>query len=272
MKSYSYSEYFGNRKHRIMEVIYDACLKYYDISLYKEIENLLDSNILNDKIQNELNIIINNHLNLGPEREIEELNLDVIFENVVNKVLSHIYNTQQHPNGKMNFPDHKIEHPKFGEIFIDTKGVLVKKIYDENNNPVIDENGFQKYEYPSINNACGSMDTLAKNIYMQYVTNDNKIYKSFILFIFHDEDGNILDSIIVPTIYCIRLKKYNWEKNKLSSVLFAKKSNSNFNVPLWLPNFLQKRGWFTFEEKELLVATATYNYIEKNKPEWYKAA
>ena len=65
----------------------------------------------------------------------------------------------------------------------------------------------------------------------------------------------------MPMIYCIRLRKIDWDD--LNSFQFLCKSKGNFNICIGLPSFMQKTGMLTLEEQELAIATATYNYINK---------
>ena len=60
--------------------------------------------------------------------------------------------------------------------------------------------------------------------------------------------------------------KFDW--NDLSTIQFSLRSAKNGNITLSMPTFLKKMGMLTLDEKELLIATATHNYIEKHPEEF----
>ena len=107
------------------------------------------------------------------------------------------------------------------------------------------------------------------NFFKQFCTvkgNDNKFYQSFILYIYYNEEGYIEDILFSPTIYALDLMKFDWDD--LSTMQFSSKGAKNSNVTLSLPTFLKKMGMPTLDEKELLIATASHNYIENNLEEF----
>jgi hypothetical protein len=46
--------------------------------------------------------------------------------------------------------------------------------------------------------------------------------------------------------------------------MFGTKGATNSNITLSLPSFLKKMGMMDLDEKELALATATYNYLKIN--------
>ena len=61
---------------------------------------------------------------------------------------------------------------------------------------------------------------------------------------------------------------YTGKTKSFPSIKFSSKGAKNSNVTLFLPTFLEKKGMYTLDEKELLIATAAHNYIEKHPEEF----
>jgi len=237
MKTIKYSEIFGFRKHRAYYILEDFCNKYYDEDFYLKLTNIIEQ--LNENIQYNINKKTECHT------DIEEVRLETCFENSVNEILNCI----KYPNGKYNFPDHSILDDKFGKIWLDSKTVLCTK----NDNDI--------YEV-SYNNTGGQINSVTEHILNHWAEKNDLYYKSFIIFIYYvieDNHVKVLDVMITPTIYALSLRKYDW--NDLSTVKFSSKSNTNLQIPIGLPSFTKKTGMETLEEKECLLATATYNYL-----------
>lgn len=232
MEVINWSPVFGYRKYRILNILSDFCNKYYNNDLYEHFLSQLD--IMYDYISKEMDDIIKS---MHPK---SVLNIPATIE----KLVADFIGGQHIPNGEYNWPDHIVDILDYKNVHLDTKCVQV------DNDSVI------------YSNSCGQMTEVANHILNHYKEINDDFYLSFIVYIYYTKEGKILDVMIVPMIYGIRFKKYDW--NDLSTFKFAQKSNGNFNVPLCLPSFLEKNGMMTLEEKELALATATYNYYEGN--------
>lgn len=227
------SPIFGYKKYRILQILDDFCNKYYGSDLYEYFYKQLDD--MYKYVSKELEKALKTkHPCLVP-------NIPLTIE----KIVANFIGGQHTPNGEFNFPDHIVDILNYKNIHLDTKCVQVDS---------------DKIDY---NNACGQMTEVANHILNHYKGIKDDFYSSFVIFIYYTKEGKISDVMIVPMIYCIRLKEYNWDD--LSTFKFAKKSNGNFNVPLYLPTFFKKTGMMTLEEKELALGTATYNYYENTK-------
>ena len=232
MEVINWSSVFGYRKYRILNILSDFCNKYYNNDLYKHFLSQLD--IMYDYLSKEMGDIIKS------KHPKAVLNIPATIE----KLVADFIGGQHTPNGEFNWPDHIVDILDYKNVHFDTKCVQV------DNDTII------------YNNACGQMTEVASHILNHHKGIRDDFYLSFIIYIYYTKDGKILDVMITPMIYGIRLKKYDW--NDLSSFTFAQKSNGNFNVPLYLPSFFEKNGMMTLEEKELALGTATYNYYEGN--------
>ena len=234
MEIINYSPIFGYRKHRVYYVLEDFCNKYYNHEVYNYLYN--KSEKLKDYLNHDIQEAIKNsdpRIVIDIPKTIENFNAS-FFGGI------HV------PNGEYQWPDHIVDILNYKNVHIDTKCVLV-------------ENS-EQIEF-SYNNACGQIKEVSNHILNQWKNNDDVFYTSFVIFVYYTSSGKILDTLIMPMIYCIRLRKFNW--NDLNSFNFLCKSMGNFNVCIGLPSFMQKTGMLTLEEQELALATATYNYIEK---------
>ena len=211
---------FGSRKYRALNILEDFCNKYYNHDLYDYFLSQID--IMHDYISKEMNNIIKS---LHPKAV---LNIPTTIEGLVADFIG----GQHTPNGEFNWPDHIVDILDYKNIHLDTKCVQV-----DNENIIY-------------SNSCGQMAEVASHILNHHKGIKDNFYLSFIVYIYYTKEGKVLDVMISPMIYGIRLKKYNWDD--LSSFRFAQKSNGNFNVPIFLPSFLKKNGMLTLEEKELL--------------------
>lgn len=244
-----YSNIFGWRKYRMHYINEDFCNKFYDLEAY----DILVSQ--EDAIKN----YINDHLRSYIELYKKEGTLS-LFQDQIDKLAEHYagqyFDTDVEPNGKMKYPDYIIHIGKWRDVYVDAKCVAyIPRKTSKNNQPIL------KY-----NNACGQIKEVVNNILAYYRGEDNKFYKSFIIFIYYNEDGYVEDILFCPTIYALKLKNFDW--NDLDSFNFNTKGTKNLNVTIGLPSFLVKNGMMTLEEKELSIATAAHNYIEKHPEEF----
>ena len=235
MKVLNYSEIFGYRKHRAYYILEDFCNKHYDHQvydyLYSKSEKLKD--YLNHDIQEAIK-------NADPRIKVD-------IPGTIENFNASFLGGEHVPYGDYAWPDHIIDILNYKNVHVDTKCVLVDDSKD-------------KIEF-SYNNACGQIKEVADHILNHWNNNYDDFYRSFVIFVYYTKSGKILDALIIPMIYCISLRKFNW--NDLNSFNFLCKSNGNFNVCIGLPSFMQKTGMLTLEEQELALATATYNYINK---------
>ena len=156
----------------------------------------------------------------------------------------------------MRYPDYIIDIYDHKNIYVDAKCVAyIPRKSNDTDNPLV-----------VYNNGCGQAYEAAKHILAFYNGEDDPFYLSLILYMYYNEDGYIEDVLFAPTIYAIDLMKFDW--NDLSTVKFSLKAAKNSNITLSLPTFLKKMGMLTLDEKELLIATAAHNYIEKHPEEF----
>ena len=251
MIAYQYSNIFGYRKYRPHYILEDFCKKYYDNEVY---------NILIQK-EYEIKEYINNKLKPYIELYNAEGTIK-LMKDQINKLAEYYagkyFDTIIEPNGEMKYPDYIINIGKYKDVYVDAKCVAyISRKYNDTDNPLV-----------IYNNKCGQVYLAAKNILEHYQGLDNKFYKSFVLYMYYNENGYIEDVLFVPTIYAIQLKKYDWDN--LSSFEFQLCAAQNGNIVLSMPTFLKKNGMLTLEEKELAIATAAYNYIQKHQEEFNK--
>ena len=233
----NYSEIFGYRKYRAYYILEDFCNKYYNHDMHDYLYNKSEN--LKSYLTHNIQKCINNcdpHIKIDIPGTIENFNASFIGG-------IHV------PNGEYQWPDHIIDILSYKNIHIDTKSVLV----DNSGDKVI-------FSY---NNACGQIKEVSDHILNHWNNNDDAFYKSFIIFVYYTKLGEILDTLIMPMIYCINLRKFDWDN--LNSFNFLCKSNGNFNICIGLPSFMKKTGMLNLEEQELALATATYNYINKSQ-------
>lgn len=249
--TYQYSNIFGDRKYRPHYILEDFCNKYYDNEVYKDLIRW------EYQIKDELNYRLEPFINLYKENDCSDVLLNDL-PRLAEKFAGDFFETELEPNGKMRYPDYIIDINDFKNIYVDAKCVAyISRKYNNTDNPLV-----------IYNNKCGQVYLAAKNILEHYQGLDNKFYKSFVLYMYYNEDGYIEDVLFVPTIYAIQLKKYDWDN--LSSFEFQLCAAQNGNIVLSMPTFLKKTGMLSLEEKELAIATATYNYIQKHQEEFNK--
>ena len=244
-----YSNIFGDRKYRAHQILEDFCNRYYDYEVYTDLIRW------EYQIKDDLNYRLERYIELFKEDDC----LDVLQSNLpklAERFAGDWFGTEIEPNGKMRYPDYIIDIYDYKDVYIDAKCVayIPRKANDTDNPLVI------------YNNGCGQAYEAAKNILEFYQGKDNKFYQSFILYMYYNEEGYIEDVLFAPTIYTIDLVKFDW--NDLSTVKFSSKAAKNSNITLSMPTFLKKMGMFTLDEKELAVATAAYNYIQKHPEEF----
>jgi len=235
MGELKYSEIFGFRKHRAYYILEDFCNKYYDHDVY---DYLYDkSEKLKDYLNHDIQEAIKN----------SDYRIKIDIPGTIENFNASFFDGKHVPNGEYQWPDHIIDIFKYKNVHIDTKCVLVD-----------DSKYITDFSY---NNACGQIKEVSDHILNHWNNNDDDFYRSFVTFVYYTKSGKILDTIIMPIIYCIYLRKFDW--NDLNSFNFSCKSNGNFNVRIGLPSFILKTGMLTLEEQELAIATATNNYINK---------
>lgn len=228
-----YSPIFGYRKHRALYILEDFCNKYYDRSVYEYFVDKMP--IMYDYLCNHIH---NSIMDVKTKYPYMEINIPLTIENLVAKFIG----GQHTPNGEFNFPDHIVDILNYKNVHLDTKTVMV-------DNEI------------SYNNSCGQIKEIANHILNHYNGNDDEFYKSFVVYVYYTSKGEILDIMVMPMVYCIKLRKFDWDN--LDSFYFSMKSIGNFNVEIGLPSYLQKTGMLSLEEKELAIGTATYNYFKK---------
>ena len=244
-----YSNIFGERKYRAHQILEEFCNKYYNWEVY---------NILLEHehyLKNFLNEFIGEYVRFYKNRGTMH-----IFNDQINKLAeeyaARYFNVDTEPNGKNTYPDYMINFGLYKNVYVDAKCVAyISRKYNDTDNPLV-----------VYNNKCGQVYLAAKNILEHYKGIYNKFYRSFILYMYYNEDGYIEDILFAPTIYAIQLKKYDW--NDLNTFDFQLCAAQNGNIVLTMPTFLKKNGMLTLEEKELAIATATYNYIQKHLEEF----
>ena len=244
-----YSNIFGDRKYRAHQILEDFCNRYYDHETY------IDLIRWERQIKDDLNYRLEPFINLYKENDC----LDVLgndLPRLAERFVADWLETDLEPNGKMRYPDYIIDIYDYKNVYIDAKCVAyIRRNNNDTDNPLV-----------VYNNGCGQSYEAAKNILEFYQGKDNKFYQSFIIYMYYNEEGYIEDTLFCPTIYAIDLKKYDW--NDLESIQFALRAAKNGNITLSLPTFLKKMGMLTLDEKELLIATAAHNYIEKHPEEF----
>ena len=244
-----YSNIFGERKYRAHNILQEFCNKYYDNELYKDLIRW------EYQIKDDLNYRLKDFIDLYKENDC----LDVLqndLPRLAERFVADWLEIDLEPNGKMRYPDYIVNIYKHKGVYIDAKCVAyIPRNNNDTDNPLV-----------VYNNGCGQSYEAAKHILAFYNGENDPFYKSFIIYIYYNEDGYIEDTLFCPTIYAIDLKKYDW--NDLGSIQFALRAAKNGNITLSLPTFLKKMGMLTLDEKELLVATAAHNYIEKHPEEF----
>lgn len=242
-----YSNIFGDRKYRAHYILEDFCNRYYDNNIYKILVSW--ENFIKTYVNNELKSFIEVYTR---KNCIHRLDVPGLAE----EFAGHFFNTNIEPNGKMKWPDYIIDIDNYKNVHIDAKCVayMARKSNDTDNPLVVYSNG------------CGQTYEIVKHILSFYNNENDPFYLSFILYMYYNEDGYIEDVLFCPTIYAINLKKYEW--NNLDSFNFKTKGAKNSIVTLSMPTFLKKHGMLTLDEKELTIATAAYNYIQKHIEEF----
>ena len=244
-----YSNIFGDRKHRAHYILEDFCIKYYNNEVYK---NLIRWEY---QIKDELNYRLEDFINLYKENDCSNVLLNDL-PRLAEKFASDFFETKLEPNGKMRYPDYIINIDDYKNVYVDAKCVAyISRKYNDTDNPLV-----------VYNNKCGQVYLAVKNILDHYQGKYNDFYRSFILYMYYNENGYIEDVLFAPTIYAIQLKKYDW--NNLNTFDFQLCAAQNGNIVLTMPTFLKKNGMLTLEEKELALATAAYNYIQKHTEEF----
>ena len=244
-----YSNIFGDRKYRAHYILEEFCDRYYD----KEVYNILTQE------EYEIKEYVNNKLKPYIDLYNTEGTIKLIKDQI-NKLAEYYagqyFNTIVEPNGEMKYPDYIINIGDHKDIYLDAKCVAyIPRKSNDTDNPLV-----------VYNNKCGQVYLAAKNILEHYKGEDNKFYKSFILYMYYNEEGYLEDVLFAPTIYAINLKKYDWDN--LNTFEFQLCAAQNGNIVLSMPTFLKKNGMLTLDEKELAIATAAHNYIQKHLEEF----
>ena len=244
-----YSNIFGDRKYRAHIILEEFCNRYYDLEVYFDLIRW------EDQIKDDLNYRLERYIELFKKDDC----LDVLQSNLpklAEKFAGDWFGTEVEPNGKMRYPDYIIDIYDYKDVYVDSKCVAyIPRKNNDTDNPLV-----------IYNNGCGQAYEATKNILEFYQGKDNKFYLSFILYMYYNEEGYIEDVLFAPTIYAIDLMKFDW--NDLSTVQFSLRAAKNGNITLSMPTFLKKMGMLTLDEKELLIATAAHNYIEKHPEEF----
>ena len=247
MMEEQYSNIFGDRKYRAHYILEEFCNRYYDIETYDIL--IKKENEIKEYINNELEPFIKLYTK---KHCIHRLDVPGLAE----QFAGDYFMTEIEPNGKMQYPDYIINIGDHKDIYLDAKCVaFIPRKSNDTDNPLV-----------VYNNKCGQVYLAAKNILEHYQGKDNKFYKSFILYMYYNEEGYIEDVLFAPTIYAINLKKFDW--NNLDTFEFQLCAAQNGNIVLSMPTFLKKNGMLTLDEKELAIATAAYNYIQKHLEEF----
>jgi len=245
-----YSNIFGDRKYRAYQILEDFCNRYYDHEIYTDLIRW------EYQIKDDLNYRLEPFINLYKENDC----LDVLgndLPRLAERFCADWFQIKLEPNGKMRYPDYIINIYDYKNVYVDAKCVAyIPRKSNDTDNPLV-----------IYNNGCGQAYEVAKNILEFYQGKDNKFYQSFIIYMYYNEEGYIEDVLFAPTIYAIDLMKFDW--NDLSTIQFSLRAAKNGNITLSMPTFLKKMGMLTLDEKELLIATAAHNYIEKH-PEEFK--
>lgn len=243
-----YSNIFGYRKYRAHNHLEDFCNRYYD----KDVYNYLIEN--ETKIKNYINNELDDYIEVYRNKGTLHLMTDQVAK-LAEHYAGEFFETETEPNGKMKWPDYIINIYGYANIHLDAKCVAY---IPRKSNP----------DKPSVvyHNSCGQSYEITKHILNYYNGIDDPFYLSFVLLMYYNESGYLEDVLFYPMIMAIGLKKFNW--NKLSTIKFSSKGAKNSNVTLFLPTFLEKKGMYTLDEKELLIATAAHNYIEKHPEEF----
>ena len=238
-----YSNIFGERKYRAHQILEEFCNKYYNCEVY----NVLLEHEHN--LKSFLNEYIGEYASFYKSRGTLSIFNDQIAK-LAEEYAARYFNVDAEPNGAMQYPDYIINLGSYENVYVDAKCVAyIPRKSNDTDNPVID-----------YNNGCGQIKEAAENIWKHYNSEHNPFYRSFILYMYYNENGGIEDVIFMPTIYAINLRKYDW--NDLSTFMFGVKGATNSNITLSLPSFLKKMGMMDLEEKELALATAAYNYLK----------
>lgn len=244
-----YSNIFGDRKYRAHQILEEFCNRYYDHETY------IDLIRWERQIKDDLNYRLEPFINLYKENDC----LDVLgndLPRLAERFVADWLGTDLEPNGKMRYPDYIIDIYDYKNVYIDAKCVAyIPRKSNDTDNPLV-----------IYNNGCGQAYEAAKNILEFYQGKDNKFYQSFIIYMYYNEEGYIEDALFCPTIYAIDLMKFDWDD--LNTIQFSLRAAKNGNITLSLPTFLKKMGMLTLDEKELLIATAAHNYIEKHPEEF----
>ena len=233
----NWSPVFGERRYRANRILKEFCYFYYREDYYNKLLELEE--FIKENITKEINAYVKYQHDGG--YEIYGDYGSIIEGFIGDKILK----TPREPNGKNKFPDYKING-----ICFDSKAVM-----------------WDNYSY---NNSCGSIQEISKHIIDHLNGDNNEFYKSFIIFTYYTSNGEILDVKIMPMISAIYVTHKDWKPETMKFVIKSAGDNvsgpKNTNVTLKLPSFLKKNGYlYSIEEQELLIMTATYNYlIEQN--------
>lgn len=261
MQIIEYSPIFGYRGYRLDYIREDMCIKYYDINLHNElskIEKKLKKLLINKTLNNLKNPLTNKQTQLNTVINTAGNFIEEAVYTNLNKI-KFIEVGDWEPNNKNTFPDYTLKILNQW-IHFDSKAVLCDeyKTYDTRK--------FEDPEYiPNYNNGGGNQDEVSKHILNHYNGIDDNYYKAFIIYTFYNRTGDILDIKIVPIIYCLYVSSQNWQLDKIRFNIKSRGTNGeikNSNITMTLPSFTCKSGMNTFEEQELLVATAVSNYLD----------
>lgn len=226
----------NNRREEFGQILKDYCIERRDFKFFNELINLRKSKLQFIKKElepfiapyyNSKYITISNYVK-DLDRKVETL--DYYF-------LKSIYETDSEPFGKQTFPDHIIHHPRLGDIYIDTKCVVVK-------------NGKPQY-----GSTLGNVFRLVKE-FRQGDWNTNPYVNAIISIVYYDEiTGEILDSLFMPMTYYMGLNKTKtaFSTNGVKGIAGS--------VCGYLPKLFDKRYIFTFKEKDELTKNITYSKI-----------
>lgn len=244
-----YSNIFGDRKYRAHIILEEFCNRYYDNSIYKLLK------LWEPSIKEYINNEIESYIDFYKSKGTTHLMKDQIAK-LAEWYAGQFFDTKVEPNGEMRYPDYIINIGNYKNVYVDSKCVAyIPRKNNDTDNPLV-----------IYNNGCGQVYEATKNILEFHKGKDNKFYLSFILYMYYNEEGYIEDVLFAPTIYAIDLMKFDW--NDLSTIQFSLRAAKNGNITLSMPTFLKKMGMLTLDEKELLIATAAHNYIEKHPEEF----
>ena len=181
---------FGGQRFKLENVSKEFFNKYYGEDLYYELTN---SNL--EKMQFVIDMMKPHkapfELENAPDISIYNRMAASLVEWYDNKYFEQKYPTKHEPNGKQTYPDHSIIHPKYGEIYIDSKCVIVKSDTGK----------------PQYGSGLGNYETFIEKLNTDnWYT--NKYAKSIISITYYDEStGNIVDTLYMPMIYMVELNR-----------------------------------------------------------------